>query len=73
FTLTAPAGTTDLTYRAMTANKIEATAEGVFKIDGTWTLRAPGGKVRKSAGKDEILVPVIFKDGKATFSIEYVW
>jgi mono/diheme cytochrome c family protein len=73
FTVTAPAGTTDLAYRAMTANKIEATAEGVFKIDGTWTLRAPGGKVRKSAGKDEIVVPVTFKDGKATLTIEYMW
>jgi mono/diheme cytochrome c family protein len=73
FVVTAPAGTTDLYYRAIVANKIEAAGDGVFKIDGTWTLRAPGGQLRKAGGKDEVVVPLTFKDGKATFAIEYVW
>jgi len=71
--VTAPAGVVDLYYRAVSASKIEATAEGVFQIDNAWTLRVPGGKLRKSAGKAEILVPVTFKEGKAMIMLEYIW
>lgn len=73
FTLTAPAGTDDLTYRAAVANRIEPAGDGAFKVDGAWTIRAPLARIRKAGGKDELLVPVTFKDGKATFTIEYVW
>jgi hypothetical protein len=55
------------------ANKIEPAGDGAFKVDGAWTIRAPLARIRKAGGKDELLVPVMFKDGKASFTIEYVW
>ncbi|NBO91347.1 MAG: cytochrome c1 [Planctomycetia bacterium] len=73
FSLTAPAGTQEITYRAAVSNKIEPVGDGAFKVDGTWTIKATSARVRKSAGKDELIVPVSFKDGKATFAVEYVW
>ena len=73
FTLTAPAGTEALSYRAVVANKIEAAGEAAFKVDAAWTIKAPSARIRRSADKDELIVPVTFKDGKAAFTVEYVW
>jgi mono/diheme cytochrome c family protein len=74
-TLTASKPTEKLYFRPLTANKIETLANGWFRIDGTWKLKAEGAtpQVRQSAGKAELLLPVVFKDGKATVSLEYVW
>jgi hypothetical protein len=73
FTLTAPAGTEGFSYRAAVANKIEAAGDRVFKVDAAWTIKAPSARIRRSADRDELIVPVTFKDGRAAFTVEYVW
>ena len=62
-----------LAYRAAVANKIEAETGDWYKVDGAWRIRAKGARIRKSAGKQELLVPVSLKDGKASFTVEYKW
>ena len=74
-TLTSAKPVEGLYYRAAVGNKIEATGDGWYQIDGTWKLKIEGGapQVRQSAGKTELLVPVRFKDGKARFIQVYSW
>ena len=36
-------------------------------------MKAEGGVIRASNGKQELLVPVTFKDGKAVLTVEYSW
>jgi mono/diheme cytochrome c family protein len=70
-TLTAKSEIANLAFRAAVAPKI--TAEGdLFKID-TLTIKAPRGKIRTSGGKDELIVPVTFKEGKTTITLLYQW
>jgi mono/diheme cytochrome c family protein len=64
-----------LFFRAAVADKIED-AGGAYQVDGNWKLKvATDAKpiIRHSAGKDELLVPVRFADGKARLVLEYAW
>jgi mono/diheme cytochrome c family protein len=73
--LEAPPGETSLYFRAAVGAKIEGGADGWFKIDG-WKLKVESSVapvIRQSNGKQELLVPVTFKDGKAQVGLEYVW
>jgi mono/diheme cytochrome c family protein len=72
FTLSATQPPNGLFFRAAVGSKIEDAGDGWFKIDG-WKLKAPGAKVRQSSGKSELLVPVVWNDGKAAIVLEYVW
>ena len=45
---------------------------GWFKVDGH-KVKLPGGRVRNSGGRQELLLDVPLKDGKASFTLEYVW
>jgi mono/diheme cytochrome c family protein len=62
-----------LFYRAIVANKIESLGDGVYRVDETWKMKVGEAKVRTSAGKKELLVPVRFTDGKAEIVQEYHW
>jgi hypothetical protein len=76
FVLSAPGSQQNLYFRAASAGKIEQTADGVFTVDGDWTLKvqSPGKPiVRTIAGRTELLVPVVFDGKQAKFSVEYVW
>jgi hypothetical protein len=75
-TLRATETTDHLAFRAAVADKIEALGDGWYRIQGEWKLRIQGGgepKVRTSNGKQELIVPVKFADGKATLTQEFVW
>jgi cytochrome c2 len=74
--LTAAAPPANLWFRAAAAGKIEPQTGDTYKIDNRLTLKITGpGKpeIRQSAGKSELLVPVIFEGGKATFTLTYDW
>jgi cytochrome c2 len=65
----------DLYFRAMVANKIEM-ASGGFRINDVWTLRIKGDQtpvVRQSDGKAELLLPIKFAGGEASFTLDYDW
>jgi len=74
FSLKSDKAVEGLYFRAAVGNKIEAIGEGWFKIDG-WKLRIEGAeaKIRQAGGKSELLVPLKFVDGKATFTQEFSW
>jgi mono/diheme cytochrome c family protein len=75
-TLTLSADKADkLYFRAAVADKIEAAGDGWYRI-GEWKMRiesADTPRLRQSAGKSELLVPLRFKDGKATMVQEFAW
>jgi mono/diheme cytochrome c family protein len=74
-TLTTEKAPANLCFRAAVGNKI-AEKDGWYRIDDTWRLKLPPGvkaRIRKSAGKSELLVPVTFTDGKAQLVFEYAW
>jgi mono/diheme cytochrome c family protein len=73
-TLSAAKASDNLYYRAAAGNKIEL-ADGWFRIDGTWKVRLQGctPRIRQSAGKTELLVPVPVNEGKVKLVQEYVW
>jgi cytochrome c2 len=76
FTLSADRPPSDLWFRAAAANKIESAADGSYKIDDRLALKliAPTAlELRKTDGHAELLVPVSFRDGKATFTVTYDW
>ncbi|MBY0527950.1 MAG: hypothetical protein K2R98_31420 [Gemmataceae bacterium] len=73
--LSAAKATEDLYFRAAVGTKIEAIGQGWYRIDG-WKMKidsAEAPKIRQSAGKTELLVPVKFTDGKAQIAQEFVW
>jgi mono/diheme cytochrome c family protein len=75
-TFTADKPPANLWFRALTADKIEDTGDGTFKIDGKWTLRLNiRGKatIRQQGGQSELLVPVVFDSNKAQIQITYDW
>ncbi len=75
FTLTSEKAPTNLCFRAAVGNAITE-KDGWYRIDDTWRLKAPPGvkaRIRKSAGKSELLLPVTFTGGKAQLVIEYSW
>jgi hypothetical protein len=72
----AATGVAGLYYRAAVANRIEPLANGSYRIDDAWNLKVEGAgkpQVRRSGGKQELLVPVPFQGGKARLVVEYVW
>jgi hypothetical protein len=73
--LTAEKPADNLYFRAAVGTKIEAVGDGWYRIDG-WKMKVAGGgepRIRPSAGKTELLVPIPFKDGKAEIVQEFVW
>ena len=75
FKLTAATTVDNLYFRAAVGKKIEAAGDGWFKIDG-WKMKiesTAAPKIRQSDGKSELIVPVEFKDGKATIVQEFLW
>jgi mono/diheme cytochrome c family protein len=65
-----------LLFRAAVGNKIVALEGGWYQVDDAWKIQVPAGvtaRVRKSAGKAELLVPVRFAGGKAQLVHEYAW
>ncbi len=66
----------NLYYRAAVADKIEALANGLYRINGEWTMRlesAAAPRIRPVNGKMELLVPVRLDNGKTRIAQEYVW
>jgi mono/diheme cytochrome c family protein len=74
--LAAPQKAAQLYFRAVVADKIEAVGNGWFRINGEWRLRleaAATPRIRTSAGKQELLVPIRFEDGRARIVEEFNW
>jgi hypothetical protein len=74
--LTAGPASEGLFFRAMVADKIEAVGDGWFRINNEWRLRiesAAAPRIRQVGGKQELLVPVRFGDGRARIVEEFVW
>ncbi|WP_157368608.1 PA14 domain-containing protein [Zavarzinella formosa] len=63
-----------LFFRAAVGNKIEAGEAGWFKMDGyKIKVETPGAAIRTVNGKQELVVPVNLKDGKAVIVVVYSW
>jgi mono/diheme cytochrome c family protein len=65
-----------LYYRAVAGDKIEDVGDGWYRIHGEWKLHIEtDGRplLRDSAGKKELLVPILFRQGKARVVQEYSW
>jgi cbb3-type cytochrome oxidase cytochrome c subunit len=74
--LMAPQAAEHLYYRAVVADKIESAGDGWFRINGEWRLRIESKtmpRIRTSAGKQELLVPVHFEAGRARIVEEFNW
>ena len=72
-TKSAPAS---LFLRIAAVSKLQKVSEKSFVLDNEIKLSLGNGTkalVRDSAGKSELLLPIQFKDGKATLDIEYSW
>ena len=71
------ADTSQLWYRAAVSARIEAVGNRRFQIDGIWTLEIENGAdeplIRTVSGKQELLIPVRLKNGKAQFTQHYIW
>ena len=72
------ADTSQLWYRAAATGKIESLGQRRYRIDGVWTMEIGGSgaeepRIRESAGKQELLIPVRLKNGKAEITQHYVW
>ncbi len=66
--------TGELFFRAAVGNKIIVGDGGWFTVDGLKiNVETPGATVRKANGKDELVVPVTLKDGKAQVVVTYSW
>lgn len=66
----------DLWFRAAVADKIEPLPDGWHTVNGEWKIRIESGAeplVRKSAGKAELLVPLIFSGDEAKINEQIVW
>lgn len=67
-----------LWYRAAVADRIEASGDRRYLIDGNWTMEITGASldkpvIREISGKKELLVPLKLKAGKAEFTQHYIW
>ncbi len=74
--LTAKGPIEGLWFRAAVADKIEPAGGGWYRINGEWKMRIESDgtpRIRPSGGKKELLVPVRFRNGKATIGQELVW
>jgi hypothetical protein len=66
----------NLWLRAAAADKIENAGQGSYKIDERLTLRVAGPalpELRKIDGNMELIVPVVFENGKAKMQLTYDW
>jgi hypothetical protein len=67
----------NLWYRAAAASQVEQLPDGWFLIDNMLKLRVQSGSskpiVRKNGGRTEIVLPLVFRNGKAMIVQEYVW
>jgi len=75
-TITSPTPMSNLFFLAATANKIQATSDGWYKIDGEWKIRIKAAalpRIRQASTKMELLVPVRFQNGRATIVQDFVW
>ncbi len=77
FTLNASQAPQGLTFLAAAGAKIEPGKEkGTWVVDGKLTVRLPADApavVRDDAGKKQLLLPVTFNNGVATFDVEMSW
>ena len=63
-------------YFRAAAGDIAANADGSYKIDNRWTTRIKSsGKsvIRESGGRKELLVPLVFENGKCQIEQEFDW
>lgn len=60
-------------YRAAVGNKIEAQADGWYRIDGLLRVKVDNARVRQSGGKAELLVPLKPSAEPARIALEYAW
>ncbi len=72
------ADSSQIWYRAAVAGKLELVKPGQYLIDGIWSMDVDCGesnlpKIRPSSGKQELLVPIRLKDGRATIKQSYHW
>jgi hypothetical protein len=72
-TVTTKDAVNNLYFRAAVADVIEPLKDGWFAVGKEMRVRLPGGIVRESAGKKELILLVKFKDGKATVTQELAW
>ncbi len=64
----------DLYFRAAVGDRIESLPEQTFSVGGMkMIIRKGTAQVRRSAGKDELLIPVRFDNGQAEFQLEIHW
>jgi hypothetical protein len=76
FKLTADQAMKPMWYRAAAGSKIEMIEKGLYAIDGKWKTRIESTAVpiiRQSGSGQELLVPINFKDRKATIVQQYIW
>ncbi|MBC8351362.1 MAG: c-type cytochrome [Planctomycetes bacterium] len=64
----------NLWYRAAVGNSIEPADAGWYTIDGSWKVRLDSdAKIRKSAGKIELLVPIRPTNSGEMITQQYSW
>ncbi len=74
FKFTASSPVHNMWYRAAVGNTIEPADNGWYTIDGSWKVHLDSdAKIRNSAGKVELLVPIQFENSKATLTQQYAW
>lgn len=74
-TLRATKAVAGLQFRAAVGAKIEDKGNSTYLVDGKVRVKLTGGQafIRESAGKQELLVAVEFKNGEAKLTEELVW
>ncbi len=69
--------TDDLWMRVAVAPQIEDLGDGWYSINSDWRLRLKAAgmtpRIRKTAAGQELLLPVVCKDGRAAVVLEYHW
>lgn len=63
-------------YFRAAAGDFAANADGSYKIDNRWTLRIKAASkpiIRESGGRKELLVPLVFENGKCEVVQEFDW
>lgn len=72
------ADTRRLWFRAVVADQLEKIGDHQYRVDNVWLMeaRATGlesPRIRDSAGKKELLIPVRLQDGKSEINLRYIW
>ena len=72
------ADSSQLWYRAAAVDKIESIGNGRYRIDGTWIMEvgrtgSDEPRIRSSAGKQELLIPVRLNNGQCEITLIYNW